>query len=100
MITAQSTVVSWIRSSYCCGLHTESKEISMRYFVLPDLHGHHFDYLMLLREAWKWAREMRSPLDYVVCLGDYVDGGPDSDLILQSLMHNWAESSQPEWLCL
>lgn len=62
-------------------------------FAVPDIHGRHDLLTLALREIEAWAKE-----GTVVFLGDYVDRGPASRLVLATLLAGPPEGWR--WICL
>lgn len=63
----------------------------LRLYVFGDVHGR-FDLLMRLREAILRDRDRSTPASVqVIGLGDFVDRGPDSKRVVESLMSDFFE---------
>src|SRR6476620_12679741 len=67
-----------------------------RYFAFGDLHGHYRELLALYQHLLDYG--LSPTEDTVVFLGDYVDSGPDTRLVIARLIE-W-QRSYPHWIFL
>ena len=66
----------------------------MRLFAIGDIHGHCAELIGLMSQLLKDG--MVPERDTVVFLGDYVDGGPDTREVIESLSL-WSRK-YPQWV--
>ena len=67
----------------------------MNTFVIGDIHGRHDLLVMALEKIYDYATG-----GTIIFLGDYIDRGPDSKQVIQTLMDGPKNKAGWNWICL